>query len=73
MIHSMNDQIRQEVRVALARANKKQSRLAKDLGISQQYLSTYLSGKAGNIPNLWQKVFDELELELIVRPKVKEH
>jgi transcriptional regulator with XRE-family HTH domain len=70
MIKVMNDQIREEVRVALARANMNQSKLAERIGVSKQYLNTYLRGKAGDIPKLWQAVFDELGLELVVRPKV---
>ena len=61
--------IREEVRVALARKNMKQSELADSMGVSRQYLNTYLSGKAGDVPKLWEKVFDELGLELVVIPK----
>lgn len=69
MMISMNDRIREEVRVALARKAINQSELAERIGISKQYLNAYMNGKAGNVPRLWSKVFDELGLELVVRPK----
>lgn len=69
MMTSMNDLIREEVRVALARKDLNQSELAERLGISKQYLNAYMNGKAGNVPRLWSKVFDELGLELVVQPK----
>ena len=67
MITAMNDQIRKEVRVALARKNLKQAQLAEKLGVSRQYLNNYMNGKAGDVPKLWRMVFDELGLELVVR------
>ena len=69
MINHMNDRIREEVRVALARKNIKQSQLADNIGVSRQYLSAYLRGKQGDLPKLWSKVFDELDLELVVVSK----
>lgn len=65
----MNDQVREEVRVALARRNMTQADLAEKLGVSRQYLNNYLRGRAGDVPKLWSLVFDELALELLVRPK----
>jgi transcriptional regulator with XRE-family HTH domain len=65
----MNKTIREEIRVAMARRDINQSELASSIGVSRQYLSDYMGGKAGNVPRLWQKVFDELGLELIVKPK----
>ena len=69
MMNDMNEQIREEVRVAMARRDLKQSELAERIGVSRQYLNTYLSGGAGNVPRLWKKMFDELGLELVVKPR----
>lgn len=63
---SMNRQIREEVRVALARRNETQAVLARRIGVTPQYLSDIMRGKSGNVPDVWQKVFDDLGLELVV-------
>lgn len=68
-MNTVNESIREEVRVALARRDMTQADLAEKLGISRQYLNAYLRGKAGDVPKLWEKVFGELELELVVRSK----
>ena len=64
---AVNDQIRRAVRVELARRDQKQARLAERVGISRQYLNDVIRGKAGNVPAVWQRILDELELELEVR------
>lgn len=69
MMTDMNERVREEVRVAMARRNINQSKLAETIGVSRQYLSDYMSGKAGDMPRLWQKVLDELGLELVVQAK----
>ena len=66
---TVNDQIREAVRVEIARRASNQAQLAKRVGVSRQYLSDVMRGRAGNVPTLWQKVLDELGLELLVRPK----
>jgi transcriptional regulator with XRE-family HTH domain len=71
MMQNMNSKIREEVRVALARRDMNQSELAEKIGVTRQYLSNYMAGKAGDVPRLWQRVFDELGLELVVQPKMK--
>lgn len=65
----MNDDIRTAVRVALAQRDQKQNQLAERVGVSKQYLNSVLQGKAGKMPDVWAKIFDELELELYVKPK----
>lgn len=65
----MNRQIREEVRVALARRNETQAELARRVGVSRQYLSDIMHGKSGNVPDVWQRIFDDLGLELVVVKK----
>lgn len=65
----MNDDIRRAVRVRLAERNWRQADLARKLGMKPQYLSKLLTGDAGKIPTSWQRVFDELGLELVARKK----
>jgi ribosome-binding protein aMBF1 (putative translation factor) len=67
----MNDSIRESVREAMEKYQLSQVDLAKDIGVTKQYLNNYLNGKDGDVPKLWQKVFDTLGLELIVKNKEK--
>ncbi len=63
----MNERIREAVRIELARRDWNQARLADTIGVSRQYLSEIMRGKAGNVPAVWGKVFDELGLELVAK------
>lgn len=65
----MNDRIREAVRVELARRRSNQTRLAQQVGVTPQYISDIMSGKSGNVPTVWGRIFDELGLELTVKPK----
>lgn len=65
----MNRQIREAIRVELARRNETQAALARRIGVTRQYLSNIMTGKTGNVADVWQKVFDDLGLELVVVPK----
>lgn len=65
----MNDSIREAVRVELARRRSTQARLADEVGVSRQYISDIMSGKSGNVPSVWSRIFEQLGLELIVVPK----
>lgn len=65
----MNERIREAVRIELARRDWNQARLADTIGVSRQYLSEIMRGKAGNVPAVWSKVLEELGLELVARRK----
>jgi transcriptional regulator with XRE-family HTH domain len=65
----MNNDIRQYVRLELSKRNMSQSRLAAEIGVSRQYLSNIMRGVSGNVPSVWEKIFTELELDLVVQPK----
>lgn len=62
----MNDSIREAVRVELARRRSNQTRLARQVGVTPQYISEIMGGRSGNIPSVWARIFDELGLELMV-------
>ena len=64
----MTDDVREAVRIQMAKRNWRQKDLAGDTGVSKQYLSQMLSGKAGNTPDAWEKVFQSLGLRLIAVP-----
>lgn len=68
MEHAMTDEIRHAVKAALVQRRLTQGQLAERIGITPQHLSRMMQGQRSNVPEAWQKVFDELGLELTVRP-----
>ena len=66
---SVNQRIREAVRVELARRDTNQAKLAERIGVSRQYVNNIMRARAGNVPTVWQRIFDELGLELVVRAK----
>jgi DNA-binding phage protein len=68
-MQSMTDDIRQAVRIELVKRRMTQTGLAEQAGITPQHLSRMMQGDSSNIPGSWEKVFDTLGLEVVVRPK----
>ena len=68
---TMNDQIRKVVSIELAKRGMNQADLADKLNISKQHLSRMVMGKSSGLPKTWEKVLDELELNLLVVPRSK--
>ena len=66
---TVNERIREAVRIELARRASNQAQLAEKVGVSPQYVSDVMRARAGNVPAVWQRIFDELELDLVVLPK----
>ena len=66
---TVNARIRQAVRIELARRDSTQAQLAEKVGVSRQYINNVMRARTGNVPTVWQRIFDELGLELVVRPK----
>ena len=58
----MTDQIREEVRVAMARRALNNRKLAQEAKVSEQHLSKMLRGEASELPDAWRKVLDHLGL-----------
>ena len=69
MIVTVNDHIRQAIRIELAKRNMKQTELAEKMGMSKQYLNRVMLGQIGKIPKTWEKLLEEFDLELVVRSK----
>lgn len=46
-----------------------QSELAQRLGMTQPALAKMLTGRTGQVPESWQRVLDELGLQLVAIPK----
>lgn len=68
-MNNMTEGIREAVRIELARRDWNRTRLADETGLSRQYISELVGGKAGNLSPAWQRIFDELGLEVVVQPK----
>ena len=68
-MNTMTEHIRDEVRVAMVRRHVTQGEIAERLGISRQHLSAMLGGRRSRLPDAWEKLLDELGLELVVRPR----
>ena len=68
-MNNMTEGIREAVRIELARRDWNRTRLADETGLSRQYISELIGGKAGNLSPAWQRIFDELGLEVVVQPK----
>jgi transcriptional regulator with XRE-family HTH domain len=61
----VNERIRKAVRIELVRHDMTQKDLAKVTGMSQQHVSALLTGRGGNVPEGWEKIFEALSLELV--------
>jgi ribosome-binding protein aMBF1 (putative translation factor) len=66
---SMTEQIREAVRVELAKRKWSKSELARRIDKTPQFISQIMGSERGDVPDYWQSIFDELGLELIVVPK----
>lgn len=66
---TMNLKVRETVKQQMRERNISQTMLADKVAMSRVNLVRLLSGRSGQVPEGWQKVLDELELELIAVPK----
>lgn len=65
----MNEKIRHTIKVELAKRSMTQTDLARALGISKQHVNRALTGDLGKVPPIWERILDQLELELTVTEK----
>ncbi|GGR31495.1 hypothetical protein GCM10008957_47770 [Deinococcus ruber] len=65
----MNDRVREAVKLAMKERDMSQGKLAARLDVERPSVTRLLSGTSGKVPELWQKILDELGLELIAVPK----
>ena len=68
-MENMTENIREAIRVELARRDWTKAHLADETGVSRQYVSELMNGKAGNLSGAWEAIFDTLGLELTVKLK----
>lgn len=69
MLESMTDHIRRMVRVELQRRGLTQQTLAESMGRKRQQINNALTGRAVEIPDLWQDIFEKFGWELRVFDK----
>jgi ribosome-binding protein aMBF1 (putative translation factor) len=68
---TMTEQIREAVRVELAKRKWSKSELARRIDKTPQFISQIMGSERGDVPDYWQSIFDELDLELVVVEKQK--
>ena len=66
---TVNEKVRNTVKQQMLRKDLNQTTLAKRVSMSRVNLVRLLSGRSGQVPESWQKVLDELGLELAAVPK----
>jgi ribosome-binding protein aMBF1 (putative translation factor) len=66
---TMTEEIREAVRVELAKRKWSQSELARRIDKTPQFISQIMGSERGDVPDYWQSIFDALGLELTVVPK----
>ena len=66
---TVNERVRNTVKQQMLRRDLNQTTLAKRVSMSRVNLVRLLSGRSGQVPESWQKVLDELGLELVAVPK----
>jgi ribosome-binding protein aMBF1 (putative translation factor) len=69
IMDTMTEQIREAVRIELAKRKWSQSELARRIEKSPQFVSQIMGSDRGDVPEYWQSIFDELGLELMVKAK----
>ncbi|GEM48496.1 XRE family transcriptional regulator [Deinococcus cellulosilyticus] len=69
----MNEEIRKAIQEVLYQKRISQADLARRLDKTPQEISRALKDpiRGGKVPELWQDILDELDLELVIRPRAK--
>ncbi|WP_245588482.1 helix-turn-helix domain-containing protein [Deinococcus pimensis] len=65
----MNEQVRAAAKARMKERQLTQTELAKKTGLTQPALAKLLNGNVGRVPENWQRILDELGLELVAIPK----
>jgi transcriptional regulator with XRE-family HTH domain len=68
-MNSMNDAIRETVKNRMKSRELTQRELAKRTDMHETNLARLLAGRSGTINQSWQRVLEELNLELVAVPK----
>jgi transcriptional regulator with XRE-family HTH domain len=71
--HEMTTRIRQEARALLEQRGMNQNDLARELGVSRQYVSDLLTGRVRGGTGTWLRVAEVLGAELTLSPTVDFH
>lgn len=68
----MNDSVRALVKQTMLERHMTQTELAKRVGLERPAVSRLLNGAVGKIPENWQRILDELNIELIAVKKSRD-
>lgn len=61
----MNDEIRTLVKTVMREQEMSQGELARRTGLTRPAVTKLLNGVVGKIPENWQRILDELEIDLV--------
>lgn len=67
----MNESIRQAVKKAIEDSGVSQNEFARSIAYPESHFSRVMNGKRGFVPDVWQRIFEALGLELVVVKKKK--
>lgn len=65
----MNEEVRAFVRSVMLEKDLSQGELARRTGLARPVVTRLLSGTVGKVPENWQRILDELGVELIAVKK----
>jgi transcriptional regulator with XRE-family HTH domain len=65
----MTETVIKQVRRSMEKQGVSQGELSRRTGIERPNINRLLTGRSGKVPESWQKVLDELGLELVVKAK----
>jgi transcriptional regulator with XRE-family HTH domain len=65
----MNKVVTEQIKRVMEKQGVSQGELSRRTGIERPNITRMLSGRSGKVPESWQKILDELGLELVVKSK----
>lgn len=65
----MNEEVRTFVKTLMTDKGISQGELARRTGLARPVVTRLLSGTVGKVPENWQRILDELDVELIAVKK----
>lgn len=69
----MNDEIRTLVKTVMREQEMSQGELARRTGLTRPAVTKLLNGVVGKIPENWQRILDELEIDIVAVKRSERH
>lgn len=61
----MNEEVRTFVKAVMSEKGLSQGEIARRTGLARPVVTRLLSGTVGKIPENWQRILDELEVDIV--------